>query len=281
MLRLSCFFGCGAVATGPDRGRREARHFGRNAVAGGVLALLFVFAAGAAADEAGSLFQQGNQYYQAGQYAEAAAAYEKIIALGRENWQVYYNLGNAYFKQRQPGLAILNYERALRLNRRHDDIRFNLELANLTIIDRLPQPPVPLLVAWLQAALDFLPIQQVALVGLIFWILLFAGLTVNLLTRRRAWQVAGRRVAWSAGACVLLLALLFAAQLYQQHSARYGIVLEKRVVVHTSPAADATEAFILHEGAKVQVQESNGSWARIRLADGKVGWLPQAAVGVI
>lgn len=272
---------CSCQAIAPHRGTSVSRRKGSGLVAGGMLVLLFGLVRIVAADEAGSLFSQANQHYQAGQYAEAAAAYEKIIALGRENWQVYYNLGNAYFKQRQLGMAILNYERALRLNRRNDDIRFNLELANLAIIDRIPQPPVALVVAWGQAALNFLSIQQVALAGLIFWILLFAGLVANLLAPRRIWQLAGRRLAWIAGTGVLVLAVIFAAQLYQQHASRYGIVLQRRVVVHTSPAADATEAFILHEGAKVQLQEQSGTWARIRLADGKVGWLPQAAVGVI
>lgn len=265
----------------PHRGTGVSHRKGSGLVAGGMLALLFGLVRVVAADEAGSLFNQANQHYQAGQYAEAAAAYEKIITLGRENWQVYYNLGNAYFKQRQPGMAILNYERALRLNRRNDDIRFNLELANLAIIDRIPQPPVALVVAWGQTALNFFSIQQVALAGLILWILLFAGLAANLLARRRIWQLAGRRLAWVAATGVLVLAVIFAAQLYQQRTSRYGIVLQRRVIVHTSPAADATEAFILHEGAKVQLQELSGTWARIRLADGKVGWLPQAAVGVI
>lgn len=230
------------------------------------------------ADEPTSLFQQANQHYQAGHYAEAATAYEKILAQGRENWQVYYNLGNAYFKLRQYGKAILHYERAWQRNRQNEDIRFNLELANLAITDRISEPPRSLIVVWVGAALDFFSLQQVALLGLVFWVLLFAGLIANLVAGKRSWQRLGRRVAWGAGALGLVFALIFAALLYRQQAQRYGIVLQNRVVVHTSPGTDATEAFILHEGAKVQLQEQSGEWARVRLADGKVGWLMRQAV---
>lgn len=243
--------------------------------------LCTVAAARVFADEATSLFQQGNQHYQAGQYAEAAAAYEKILALGRENWQIYYNLGNAYFKLRQHGKAILNYERALQRNRQSEDVRFNLDLANLAITDHIPEPPRSLVVVWMDAALNFFSLQQAALLGLIFWILLFLGLTANLLAGKRSWQRLGRRMAWGAGVAALLFAMFFATQLYRQRTERYGIVLQKRVIAHSAPDAEATEAFILHEGAKFQLQEESGQWARVRLADGKVGWLRREAVEAI
>lgn len=233
------------------------------------------------ADEAASLFQQGNQQYQAGQYAEAAAAYEKILALGKENWQVYYNLGNAYFKLRQHGKAILNYERALQRNRQNEDVRFNLDLVNLAITDHIPEPPRALVVVWIDAALNFFSLEQAALFGLIFWILMFLGLMATLVAGKRSWQRLGRRVAWGAGAAGLLFALIFATLLYRQRTERYGIVLQKRVIVHSAPDAEATEAFILHEGAKFQLQEESGQWARVRLADGKVGWLRREAVEAI
>jgi len=36
--------------------------------------------------------------------------------------------------------------------------------------------------------------------------------------------------------------------------------------------------FILHEGVKVRLQERSGDWQRLKLADGKVGWLEATAV---
>jgi tetratricopeptide (TPR) repeat protein len=230
------------------------------------------------ADEAASLFHQANQLYEAGDYKQATDAYEKILALKKANWQVYYNLGNAYYKQRQIGKAILNYERALRLNRNNDDIHFNLDLANLATVDRIPEMPRSVAVVWADNAIHFFTLEQAAMLALIFWVLLFSGAIMWLLARRERWQHWGRRLVWSGGTVWLLFALIFAAQAYEKAVRHEAIVLAQRVVVRSSPAEDATEMFILHEGVKVRLQERSSDWIRIRLADGKIGWLGKDTV---
>jgi tetratricopeptide (TPR) repeat protein len=234
---------------------------------------ILLFAFSAYADEAASLFQQANQQYEAGNYSQAAATYEKILRLKKANWQVYYNLGNAYFKQKQLGKAILNYERALRLNHENEDIRFNLDLANLSTVDRIPEMPRSLAVIWADKAIHLLTIEQSAVMALIFWVLLFAGAIIWLLARRERWQNWGRKLFWSSVVVWLVFALNFALLAYERATRHEAVVLVPRVVVRSSPAEDATEMFILHEGVKVRLQERSGNWMRIRLADGKVGWL--------
>jgi hypothetical protein len=102
---------------------------------------------------------------------------------------------------------------------------------------------------------------------------LFSGAILWLLARRESWQNWGRRLFWGGGAVWLIFALIFALLAYEKTTRHEAIVLAPRVVVRSSPADDATEMFILHEGVKVRLQESSGAWRRIRLADGKVGWL--------
>ncbi len=233
-----------------------------------------VWVAGLAlADEAVSLFNQANKFYEAGDYQQAVAAYEKIIAAGKSNWQVYYNLGNAYYKQKNYGKAILNYERAQRLNRDNEDIDFNLDLANLTVTDRITAMPRSLAVIWLDKAIHFFTFEMAAALMAIFWVLSFAGAIIWMLARREFWQSWGRRLVWVAGAVWLIFALVFSILAYERATVHEAIVLAPRVVVRSSPAGDATEMFILHEGVKVRLQESSGAWQRIKLADGKVGWL--------
>lgn len=244
-----------------------------------VFVLLFVFSA--YADEAESLFHQANQLYEAGNYQQAAETYEKILALEKANWQVYYNLGNAYYKQRQIAKAILNYERALQLNRDNEDIRFNLDLANLSVADRIPAMPRSLVVVWLDQAIHLFTAEQAATLALIFWMLLFAGAILWLLARRESARNWARRLVWSAGTIWLVFALIFAMLAYERATFHEAIVLAPRVVVRSSPAGDATEMFILHEGVKVRLQERSGDWRRIRLADGKVGWLEAKTIEAI
>jgi tetratricopeptide (TPR) repeat protein len=229
------------------------------------------------ADEAANLFQQGNQHYQAGEYQKAVEAYEGIPRLGRENWQVYYNLGNAYYKQGRSGKAILNYERALRSYPDNEDIRFNLDLANLQIADRIPVPPRSVVLVWLQNALRFISLDGSAALALIFWLALFAGLILSLMSRRSKGQQWGRMLAWSAAVLFALFGCLFVYE-YYDHQTSFGIVMAPRAIVRSSPAESATEVFILHEGAKARLETKTGDWMRIRLADGKVGWLLAAEV---
>ncbi len=238
----------------------------------------FLLAFSLHADEAESLFQQANQQYEAGNFQQAAATYEKILAAGKANWQVYYNLGNAYYKQKRVGKAIISYERARRLNRDNEDIDFNLDLANLSVADRIAAMPRSLAVVWLDNAIHFFTIEAAAMVMLIFWVLLFIGAVIWMLARREFLQRWGRRLVWAAGALWLLFMLIFGVLAYERATVQEGIVLASRVVVRSSPAEDATEMFILHEGVKVRLQERSGDWQRLKLADGKVGWLEATAV---
>ena len=84
-------------------------------------------------------FRAANQLYDAGKFAEAAAAYEKIEP---KTAHVYYNLGNAWFRQGKLGEAILNYERARRLAPRDPDILANLKFAEQRLgVDEVNTPP--------------------------------------------------------------------------------------------------------------------------------------------
>ena len=72
---------------------------------------------------------EANQQFKSGDFAGAAAAYEKIIAAEGPRASVYYNLGNSYQQLKQYGPAILAYERARLLTPRDPDLLANLALA--------------------------------------------------------------------------------------------------------------------------------------------------------
>ena len=84
-------------------------------------------------------FKAANKLYDAGKFAEAAAAYEKLEP---KTAHVFYNLGNAWFRDGKLGLAILNYERARRLAPRDPDILANLKFAEQRLgVDEVNTPP--------------------------------------------------------------------------------------------------------------------------------------------
>jgi SH3-like domain-containing protein len=52
-----------------------------------------------------------------------------------------------------------------------------------------------------------------------------------------------------------------------------GVIVEQVVTVKFSPDPQSTDAFMIHEGLKVNLEDQLDDWIKIRLADGKVGWV--------
>ena len=57
-----------------------------------------------------------------------------------------------------------------------------------------------------------------------------------------------------------------------------GVIVEQSATVKTSPDNNSTDAFVIHEGLKVNLEDKLDQWTKIRLADGKIGWIENNAV---
>src|SRR5690606_19075430 len=91
------------------------------------LLLLILICSGAFGQK--SAFDNANELYRTGKYAEAAAAYEHILKTKNHSAELYFNLGNAYYKQTKVAPAIYNFEKALLMSPGDDEILTNLEFA--------------------------------------------------------------------------------------------------------------------------------------------------------
>ena len=98
-----------------------------------LLGILPVFAS----DDLQALFNEGNQYYQAGEYEKAIKNYRSIIEQGYASGPLYFNLGNAYYKLNQLGEARLCYERAAKFLRNDEALQENLKLLSLRLVDQI------------------------------------------------------------------------------------------------------------------------------------------------
>ncbi len=247
-----------------------------------VLMVLTLFAATLAfAQEERLQFEQANQTYRSGDFKKAAQLYEQVLENGYESPALYYDLGNAYFKINNLPAAILNYERARRLAPNDEDIRYNLRLATLRIVDKIDPIPQFFLVEWWRAMLNWFSSGGWATVSLTcFWV---AALMAGLLVVSRSMIV--QRMALFIGLVVLLLGSFSMVSAYQRAKAeksdQSGIVFAPSISVKSAPDTQSTDLFVLHEGVKVDFLDSVGDWRKIRLADGKIGWLPQESVQVI
>jgi tetratricopeptide (TPR) repeat protein len=227
------------------------------------------------------LMNQGNKQYQNSNYQEAIETYRQIVSQGYESTALYYNLGNAYFKQNELGLAILYYEKALELSPGDEDILHNLEIANARTVDEIEQVPQLFIFEWWDSLLAALTVSGWTLVVTIFYVVLLSLIGLYLLTK----SFILKKNAFIGAAVVLVLlifsATVMAAKIHKVNSEDYGVLIEDTVTAKVSPDSKSSDAFVIHEGIKFEIEDNLDEWRKIRLADGKVGWIPQNSFGEI
>lgn len=244
-----------------------------------VLACL-ILAAPAVAQE--SIYEQGTQFYQAGDYQAAVESFEAVLAGGFESSDLRYNLGNAHFKNGSLGLAILAWERALVIEPGSEDVLANLELARgLTVDDVQPLPRFWLLsvISWW---VDLIPRGLLLVLTGCGWLALWGGMGLRVLARGESARAYGTWVTLGGLLVVLVLGLNLVVREAGLGRAERGVILAEVVPVRSAPTLDDDQTvFEVHEGTRVRIDQRTDEWAEVVLDDGKVGWVPVEVMGVI
>lgn len=215
-------------------------------------------------------FEKGNSLYQEKKYEGALESYNSVADAGLESAALYYNMGNAYFKTDQLAQAILYYERAARLAPNDDDIRQNLNLAKEATIDRFETLPEPIIKTAYQGIFKAMQPGSWGVAAIVFLAIMLLGTYFYLYTSRR-------RQGFTLGITALILGLLSLwfgyAHLNNLKNNQPAIVMATSSYVKSGPGEKAEDVFILHEGTKALVTESYDNWKKIKLPDGKIGWI--------
>ena len=218
-----------------------------------------------------TLFADANQLYSDGNYAEAAQAYEQIIA-EQPNSEAYYNLGNAYFKQDELAQAILAYERCLRLDPRNKDAKYNLAFAQSRIIDNVEDNQMFFIKNWLQSIRNTMRETTWMILSIISFLIVLIGALLFALSKEQ-WL---RKTAFYSALVALFISICACANAGSLHSRdnnRADAIITQGIVnVKASPDRSGTELFTLHEGTKVIIHETLGEWCNIHVGN-NVGWM--------
>ncbi len=218
-------------------------------------------------------YQQGNALYQQGKFAEAAAAYETILQSGYTGGEICFNLGNAYYKTGNMGKAILNYERALRYLPADDDVRHNLQLANLQIVDRIDPAPRLFLWDWWDGIKDVFSLNGITWLTWLLVVLFLGSIALILLARTYVLRKSGLVASIVTGLALLMGTTILGGKIMDANSNEEAVITAVIATAKNSPDAKSSDAFVIHAGLKVRITDSIGQWLRIRLLDGKIGWV--------
>lgn len=244
-------------------------------------ALLLALSANLFAENADDIFNQANDQYKSGNYAQSIELYNQLLGSGYESAALYYNLGNAEFRNGNLGRSILNYERALRLSPADNDIRNNLEFARSKTTDNINEIPSFFLYDWTMAVINTLSPNgwAIACIVLMFlacaiWAFFFIAKSYS--TKKTSFFTG---LALTVILVVAIVNLCVSNGMANRHD--QAIVLGAAVSVKTSPDFDSADKFLLHEGTKVEVEDSINEWTKVKIADGNTGWIETSLIETI
>lgn len=219
------------------------------------------------------LFDEATTAYNAGEYEKAIDLYTSILNNGQHSAAVYYNLGNAYYKLNKIAESIYFYEKALLLTPNDDEIKNNLAYAqNMTLdaIDTVPETGISRLYKNITGKLTFDQWAYLSIAAMLAFILLYILFYYSNYSTRKRWTFIGSLIALF----ISLIAILFAfIQENDYNALQPAIIFAEESNIKSEPNEASQQIFVIHAGTKVNVLDELNDWNKIKLADGKTGWI--------
>ncbi len=220
------------------------------------------------------LFSQGNSLYNEGKFQDAVNTYESILDTENHSSELYFNLANAYYKLNRIAPSVYYYEKALQLSPNDKDIKNNMSFAkNMTIdaIELIPEMGFSKITKNIINRFSFDVWAILSVVFVVLFVVLFLTYYFSYSTNRKRLTFLSSILSLF----LVLITLMFAFQKYEyEQNDNPAIVFALESEIKSEPNLRSEIAFKLHEGTKVQVLEIyNENWTKIKLADGKTGWI--------
>ena len=225
-----------------------------------------------------SLFVTANKAYQQEKYMESLENYQQIEKLELKSADLYFNMANIYYKTNQVAPAVYYYEKALKLDPNDKDIQFNLSFANRMILDNIEPLPKSLWQKFMEGIIlrfTYETWSKIA-VSLAF---LFA---ILFLMYHFSYSTSKKRIYFitSILSVIFVTTCLFFAyrnKHFVQNNIE-AIIFATEAEVKSAPTNSSEVYFELHEGTKVVILETLDNWKKIKIADGKMGWINATAL---
>ncbi|MFN4298158.1 MAG: hypothetical protein ACK4EX_00355 [Thermaurantimonas sp.] len=219
-----------------------------------------------------SVFFKANTFYKEGNYQEALFLYDSLINTNIISGELLYNIGNTYYKINKLGYSRYYYEKALYYMPFDNDLITNLNF----LLSKIPGDfgfGIPSLIERVQ---NFLRFSNWKFIFILFSFLILVLFIIKF------WQYLNNRLSENIVKSILYVILSFVSTflftvLNDEQKNRYAIVAES-VLTKNEPFESSVDLFKLNEGTKVILFETDGDYVKIKLPDGKTGWVRQNAL---
>ncbi len=216
-------------------------------------------------------FEEANRLYEQGQYTNAVAAYENLLATGQTSPALHFNLANAWLRAGQIGRAIRHYRLAQDLAPRDPDIRANLHFARGAVYGATGNR-----VSRWQQWIHRLTLNE--------WTLtLSAGIwsTCLLLVLHRFLTASRKPLRVLIILCLLGSAVAGAAVFDRWNDTRgnrTAIVVVPEATVRYGPLEESRLFFYARDGLELPVHDTQGDWLQVSDAARRIGWIQRRDV---
>ena len=238
-----------------------------------ILILLLLIANVLNAQDEQKIFESANEMYKQQNYEKAIEYYKTLEKYNLISSELFYNLGNSYYKLNKVGPSIYYYEKALKLNPLNKDVQNNLVFARRLALDNIEELPKTVFQKLNSRYLQKLSYNQWAIVSIVFCAL---G-SLFFLFFYFSNQPRSKRTFFVTSLISFLFLIISLTITYNQFSYfknnKVAIVFAEETEVRNAPSLNSEEVFTLNEGTKVIVLDTIDDWKKIKIADGKIGWI--------
>lgn len=218
-------------------------------------------------------FDKANTLYNQGKYEDAIVNYKAILETGNHSADLYFNIANAHYKLNNIAPSIYYYEKALQLAPNDTDIINNIAFAKNMTIDAIDIIPETGLAKLLKNTANKFAFDTWAKVSVVFVFCFVAAFLIYYF----AYTTIKKRLAFIFSLSVLIAVFTTMSFAFYKFNMdkndNPAIVFVQESKVKSDPNNRSEESFRLHEGTKVQVIQTYNNWKKIKLSDGKTGWV--------
>ena len=256
-----------------------------------IVSTLFLLQAFTCKGEDVNIISQADSAYNAENYSDAVALYNKAISEYGTSSDLYYNLGDAYYRNGDLGKAMVCFKRSLRLDPTNEDARQNIQFLKTKLIDRVGESGSFFSNSYDMAA-NLASSNSWAWLSFGLFVLVVAGVILYLFNN----VVIIRKFGFFGGIFCKILMLISISLSVHAHSlsvaTNEAVIVVPSTILSTSPRQPKDrneEAMLLHEGTVVRILDTVTSgtganavkWCEVEVDNSHRAWIKSTDIEII